>query len=985
MTRSYNNVCVLAALLISVALTPTNDSVADAFLDCEGGPVPINHWCIRDSQGYSVGSSYGEFPGTMSAALTLAKAYANPCGLQGTGFTQHRYARVVLSPNVEYGVTANWTLNTWDFWDGEGWDVFYLNMNPQAFLFSYTNNMGDVSCGETRHDDGSETAIPGLTWWWGGDLVCPSSPCVITGATSFKYGDAESSQPLFLQAGLRTGQYWISYGSFTITVTPLRVELVDPQGTEFLIDGQIVPDPARFASAATTRSGVAADGVTQVLVRHRVPGPGSVEFKLEDEYGDTMIAEIGSLRAVGGSGEAGSLTVAAEWVAEDEQWWAFAIYTSPLDFVRLGLEDADLPHRPLKVIARFTPAGESEEAWSFESEFRIVRPPVVLVHGLWSDPGTWAWGELPDHFLVEIASYVNTHAASFAANSEVVRYYVSRAVDRVRVLQNIACTQSDVVGHSMGGVLARLYVTGYNNVQYKRSDNFNKGDIHKLITIAAPHQGAMLADILLSVDLRAFLARFVLAIAGKSCISGAVADLRTTSYANSVWLAQHSADVWAHSIAGVGGSHLLNNPGDLNDPSLTANDRHLFTMLRFFNLADEAFGGDLHDGIVTRTSARGNLVGDMTQDAGFVQYNWPGIHSSLTRESRSRILVRARLNNNLQTGYFAPEFPAQTIPSGWGGSSAVGELVSGLEIVVPAPDTVIEPGDNVVVLVNAIEGFVPEAMLIFCNYDAVIVDHAPFIATLAVPIESLGALSVAAIAYDVNGDWALSDTVGVQIETEAELIGLSVSPDELHFSGLLPNLSVTVTGLFSDDVPRDLTSSALGTTYVVDDASVAAVSPDGLVTAIGLGDTFVTAWNGGFSADVAIYVTGLPCPADLNSDGSVDIFDLLILLGAWGQCGACAADLNFDGVVDVFDLLALQGAWGACPGTTSLMALSFEEMKSHAGICESKWDEYIDVALEGLTAETACYACWAFRRFHECANLCPTERPECGCPDPFAD
>jgi hypothetical protein len=60
--------------------------------------------------------------------------------------------------------------------------------------------------------------------------------------------------------------------------------------------------------------------------------------------------------------------------------------------------------------------------------------------------------------------------------------------------------------------------------------------------------------------------------------------------------------------------------------------------------------------------------------------------------------------------------------------------------------------------------------------------------------------------------------------------------------------------------------------------------------------------------------------ADLNCDGSVDVFDLLILLGAWGpcppaepgadgSCGECAADLNGDCAVDVFDLLILLSNW----------------------------------------------------------------------------
>jgi hypothetical protein len=59
----------------------------------------------------------------------------------------------------------------------------------------------------------------------------------------------------------------------------------------------------------------------------------------------------------------------------------------------------------------------------------------------------------------------------------------------------------------------------------------------------------------------------------------------------------------------------------------------------------------------------------------------------------------------------------------------------------------------------------------------------------------------------------------------------------------------------------------------------------------------------------------LVCAGDLNCDGDVDVFDLLILLGAWGPCpdcpkSPCPADLNGDCSVDVFDLLVLLGEWG---------------------------------------------------------------------------
>lgn len=57
------------------------------------------------------------------------------------------------------------------------------------------------------------------------------------------------------------------------------------------------------------------------------------------------------------------------------------------------------------------------------------------------------------------------------------------------------------------------------------------------------------------------------------------------------------------------------------------------------------------------------------------------------------------------------------------------------------------------------------------------------------------------------------------------------------------------------------------------------------------------------------------CVGDLNDDGVVNVFDLLILLAEWGECADprdCPADLNGDGVVNVHDLLILLANWGPC-------------------------------------------------------------------------
>jgi probable HAF family extracellular repeat protein len=54
-------------------------------------------------------------------------------------------------------------------------------------------------------------------------------------------------------------------------------------------------------------------------------------------------------------------------------------------------------------------------------------------------------------------------------------------------------------------------------------------------------------------------------------------------------------------------------------------------------------------------------------------------------------------------------------------------------------------------------------------------------------------------------------------------------------------------------------------------------------------------------------------PGDVNDDGTVNVADLLALLGAWGPCPAppagCPADVIPNGTVDVSDFLFLLGNW----------------------------------------------------------------------------
>tara|TARA_B100000959_G_scaffold273403_1_gene323892 strand:- start:509 stop:2314 length:1806 start_codon:yes stop_codon:yes gene_type:complete len=66
-------------------------------------------------------------------------------------------------------------------------------------------------------------------------------------------------------------------------------------------------------------------------------------------------------------------------------------------------------------------------------------------------------------------------------------------------------------------------------------------------------------------------------------------------------------------------------------------------------------------------------------------------------------------------------------------------------------------------------------------------------------------------------------------------------------------------------------------------------------------------------------VQAIECKEDINSDGFINVNDLLELIGDWGPCNeGCNSDQNEDGYINVLDLLQIIGAWGDCPSELPL-------------------------------------------------------------------
>lgn len=270
-------------------------------------------------------------------------------------------------------------------------------------------------------------------------------------------------------------------------ITFSTVQVVDPNPE--LIDqaaGTVVTDATRLAVDGKSVQGVAADGATQLLLRVEAPGAGTVQFRV---LGPNAPAN-GGVGAVGTLTRGEVLTVDAEEVAPG-QYYAFALYQSPEGFDSGGFAQART--RPVRIALQYSPPIGT--GYQDEYEITLVRPPVVVVHDIWSSCLYWrasvgiSTGGL---FDVTCADYSATSSDSFDSetNRRVVPGAVNEAREKLRV-KGIAVTQVDVIGHGMGGLMARKFADWPS---YRTFSNFNEGDINKLITVNTPHIGTRLAD-----------------------------------------------------------------------------------------------------------------------------------------------------------------------------------------------------------------------------------------------------------------------------------------------------------------------------------------------------------------------------------------------------------------------------------------------------------------------------------------------------------
>ncbi|HEX5001540.1 MAG TPA: T9SS type A sorting domain-containing protein [Bacteroidia bacterium] len=174
----------------------------------------------------------------------------------------------------------------------------------------------------------------------------------------------------------------------------------------------------------------------------------------------------------------------------------------------------------------------------------IYRAPLMMVHGLWGDRDAFKEFEMEllvtnlypgnvfsndvnyqTNFLTLRLDYKSTNDVYFNQNRFVI---INGRTDLFyKARQNyFSCGKLVVIAHSMGGVLARLYL---------QSSNY-KGEIQKLLTVNTPHYGSQMANYLNWPDGNIGWpdndqVRTMLFLTGRNPYKGAIEDLRVNSTA----------------------------------------------------------------------------------------------------------------------------------------------------------------------------------------------------------------------------------------------------------------------------------------------------------------------------------------------------------------------------------------------------------------------------------------------------------------------
>ncbi len=476
---------------------------------------------------------------------------------------------------------------------------------------------------------------------------------------------------------------------------------------------------------------------------------------------------------------------------------------------------------------------------------KVCRASILFVHGLWG--GYSSFQEMDNYFINYFTnSNIVTFRADYSANNGAAKSFnyntytakvlptnIYNTLNKAIGL-NFSAGKVDVISHSMGGDLTRLYM---------QSSMYNY-DIHTLTTINTPHSGTQAANLLRSSFGRPIYPLMLLA--GNCVTCGAVADLEYSSTYFSTNLNGNSKKV--PSLVYTSDSYSFYNPINWDwfamDYIYAVNGSFFVThgMITSLAMTQQLYKPDISDVIVPLESQRGGV-------STFTHYNqvthtnaeknatlFPDLNNKIGHNPLSSFYN----NNGFQHAnlsmpwwfYFPPVIPLTPLLTS----------IDTISIFTPADSLTFNVGDTIPFHISRLNGNISYLGCMLNNQGQSIYNNSISDSVLnfqyIIPSTVYG--TVKALAYGLNGSGGFDyDSIYFFVNINATLDSMQIQTDSMLIPiGNFDNINVD--GFYSDTITRTL-STLQGMNYTILDTSIVSLTGTNTLFAKQIGITQVIA------------------------------------------------------------------------------------------------------------------------------------------------
>ncbi|MFZ2898968.1 MAG: PKD domain-containing protein [Saprospiraceae bacterium] len=506
---------------------------------------------------------------------------------------------------------------------------------------------------------------------------------------------------------------------------------------------------------------VCADGSTATYFKVQVSNPSLVSFRILDENGNVP-TDPGKYGQLG------------------EEYTFFGNYVE-VAYTHPRYMNASWLYRECTLQVLYN--GEPISGASFP--LHIYRAPIVFVHGFLGDKTTfedvefslWSgslYPDMPNSPLIHRVEYFLTSLQRFNVNKNVVPNGIISVFKKARE-QNYSTGKAIVMGHSMGGILSRIYL------QSSKYEN----DITKLVTINTPNYGTQFAN---WAELNFAIFSTIVKVARPLTIfsTGAIKDLKVNS--REITMVLNGPLVEQRKVPSV----------TLSTDEIGDNSNSMGNTLRFVLSIIPDLYGEPDDLVVPMSSQRSGIF-----IMPIVPQQWHvGSCENLGIINQIKSLIDADpLGNSFtQNGFIPGELNNPfSIFNFDDNSNDPYRTLDSLQITSPTSGQEFLPNDNVQVDIFYSGDITQMGLIVYGNsIDPILIDTtAVEQLTFQIPDTALGVLNLFLLAGNSQG-WIATDTVHIVVTPTIAADSIAVEPDTVKLAlGLYT--AVSVTGYFNGD------------------------------------------------------------------------------------------------------------------------------------------------------------------------------------------